>query len=391
MTVALVHDWLTGMRGGERVLEVLCERFPDAEIFTLLHVRGSASATIERHRIHASLLKLLPGVRHYYRECLLLYPVLVEQFDLDRFDLVISTSHCAAKSVLVRPTATHVCYCHTPMRYAWDQFEAYFAASRVGAVPSRIMRTVMARLARWDRDTAGRVHRYVTNSQYVAGRIRRYYNREAIVVYPPVDTQFFHPDTTAPERFALVVAALVPYKRIDLAVDACRLARVPLRVIGDGPERAQLERKSAGADVRFLGRVSNEEVRDSYRRAAVVIMPGEEDLGLVPLEAQACGRPVVAYGRGGALETVVPDQTGLLVGEQTPSAFAEAIDQAISRRFDPGGIRRHAERFGRERFRAEMETIVQRAVNERAGSNGAGHRASTGLVRPHGGGDGQSA
>jgi glycosyltransferase involved in cell wall biosynthesis len=362
MRIALVHDWLTGMRGGEKVLDVLCERFPDAELFTLLHVRGTVSPAIEHRRVHTSLLQLLPGVRYYYRECLPLFPTLVEQFDLDRFDLVISTSHCAAKSVLVPPTATHICYCHTPMRYAWDQFDAYFGPARIGGLASRFMRTIMARMARWDRDTSGRVHRYVTNSQHVAGRIRRYYNREATVVYPPVDTDFFHPDASVPERFALIVSALVPYKRVDLAIEACRLAGLPLKVVGGGPDRDELERTSRGANVQFLGRLSNEEIRDLYRRAAVVLMPGEEDFGLVPLEAQACGRPVVAYGRGGALETIVPEETGLLVGEATPAAFAHAIVRAITSEFDSGRIRRHAEQFGRARFGDEMEALIRETV-----------------------------
>jgi glycosyltransferase involved in cell wall biosynthesis len=363
--VALVHDWLTGMRGGEKVLEVLCERYPDAELFTLLHVRGSVSPAIERLTIHTSALQRLPGIRHYYRECLPLFPKLIEQFDLTRFDLVISTSHCVAKSALAAPNAVHICYCLTPMRYAWDQFDAYFGPARLGRPASAVMRIVMARLARWDQRTAVRANRYVAISHYVAGRIRRYYNREATVVYPPVDTEFFHPDSAVSGRQALVVSALVPYKRLDLAIDACRIAGVPLKIVGDGPDRARLERRAqaegnAGHDgVEFLGRRSNDEVRELYRRAAVVILPGEEDFGIVPLEAQACGRPVVAYARGGALETVVSEETGLLVEEAAPAAFADAIRRAIDRPFDSAVIRRHAERFGRARFANQMEGLVR--------------------------------
>jgi glycosyltransferase involved in cell wall biosynthesis len=365
------------MRGGEKVLEVLCERFRDAEIFTLLHVRGSVSPTIERHRIHTSALQHFPGARRYYRQCLPLFPTLVEQFRLDAFDLVISSSHCVAKSALARPTARHICYCHTPMRYAWDQFDAYFGADRLGRSGSWAMRRVMARLARWDRDTAGRPSRYVTNSQYVAGRIRRYYNREATVVHPPVDTDFYRPNGAVPERYALIVSALAPYKRIDLAIEACRLARVPLRIAGDGPDRAHLEgiaSASSGAprcDVSFLGRQTNEGLRDLYRHAAVVLLPGEEDFGIAPVEAQACGRPVVAYARGGALDTVIPGETGLLVDEATPAAFAEAITRAIDHPFDAAAIRRHAERFGRERFGDEMQEIVSDVVSGFSGAEAA--------------------
>ena len=370
--VGIVHDWLTGMRGGEKVLEVLCERYPHAELFTLLHVRGSVSAAIERLPIHTSALQRLPGVRHYYRECLPLFPALIEQFDLEPFDLVLSSSHCVAKGAIVRPGTLHLCYCHTPMRYAWDQFDAYFGPARVGAAASAFLRPVLAALARWDRDTSGRVHRYLTNSQHVAGRIRRYYNREATVVYPPVDTDFFHPDSAhaaasgSDAPYALVVSALVPYKRIDVAIDACRLAGVPLKIVGIGPERARLEQVAAAdgtrGTVQFLGRLSNEAVRESYQRAAVVLLTGEEDFGIVPLEAQACGRPVVALGRGGAVETVLPGETGLLVDEPAADAFADAIVQAMRRRFDPAGIRRHAERFSRVRFGDQIDACVAETI-----------------------------
>ena len=361
--VAIVHDWLTGMRGGERVLEVLCERYPEAELFTLLHVRGSVTPTIEQRRIHTSALQYVPGVRHYYRECLLLFPILVEQFDLEPFDLVISSSHCVAKSVLTRADAVHICYCHTPMRYAWDQFNAYFGRDRIGPVASRLMRSVMARLARWDRATAHRVDRYVTNSQHVAGRIRTYYNRDATVIYPPVDTEFFHPNSAVPERYALVVSALVPYKRVDVAIEACRRARLPLKIVGKGPDRARLERIATsgnhqGAAVEFLGRVPDEQLRDLYRRAWLTLMPGEEDFGIAPVESQACGRPVVALARGGALETVVPGKTGVLVNELTPAAFAGALAEALDTRFDAETIRGHAEQFGRRRFSDELAALI---------------------------------
>jgi glycosyltransferase involved in cell wall biosynthesis len=223
------------------------------------------------------------------------------------------------------------------------------------------MRPVMNRLARWDRETATRADRYVAISHYVAGRIRRYYNREATVVYPPVDTAFYHPDSVAPERFALIVSALVPYKRIELGMDACAAAGIPLRIVGTGPERAALERRST-PNTRFLGRLNDDEVRDLYRRAVVVILPGEEDFGIVPLEAQACGRPVVAFGHGGARETVVDGETGFLVDEPSAAAFAEAISRASSYRFDRVAIRHHAERFGRERFGDEMEALVKSEV-----------------------------
>jgi glycosyltransferase involved in cell wall biosynthesis len=357
--IALVHDWLTGMRGGERALEVLCERFPCAELFTLVHVHGSVSSTVERLRVHTSFVQRLPFAKRLYRQYLPLFPAAVEQFDLDAFDLVLSTSHCCVKSVIRSARARHLCYCLTPMRYAWDQFDAYFSAERIGQVRRGLARSLMARMARWDRDTADRVDRYVAISHHVAGRIARYYNREASVVYPPVDTLFFCPDGTTPEGFALVVSALVPYKRVEVAVAACAAAGVRLKIVGDGPERPALERGATG-DVEFLGRRPDEEVRDLYRRAVVVLLPGEEDFGIVPLEAQACGRPVVALGRGGALETIVPGETGLLVNEPGAEAFADAIEIAVDRTFDSRAIRRHAERFSRDRFGDEMEALVRK-------------------------------
>jgi glycosyltransferase involved in cell wall biosynthesis len=358
LKLALVHDWLTGMRGGEKALEVLCERFPDAELFTLVHVRGSVSPAIERLRPHTSFVQRFPAVKRLYRYYLPIFPTAIEQFGFDRFDRIVSLSHCCAKSIVHPGGVPHLCYCLTPMRYAWDQFDAYFGPSRVGPFASAVMRPVMARLARWDRATAGRADRYVAISHYVAGRIRRYYNREATVVYPPVDTDFFHPDAARPERFALVVSALVPYKRLDLAIAACRQARVPLKIAGDGPDRAALERIAVNGDVEFLGRRSDEDLRVLYRRAAVTLLPGEEDFGIVPLEAQACGRPVVALARGGALETVKPGETGVLVDEPRAEAFAEAIAWAVDRPFDTTAIRRHAEQFSRSRFGDTMASLV---------------------------------
>ena len=360
--MALVHDWLTGMRGGEKALEVVCERYPEAELFTLVHQPGSVSPVIEQRPIHTSFVQRLPGAQRYYRHYLPLFPAAIERFRFDGFDFVLSLSHCAAKSVITPPGVPHLCYCFTPMRYAWDQFDAYFGPQRLGAIGSGIMRPVMSRLARWDRDTSVRPDRYVAISHYVAGRIRRYYNRESSVLYPPVHTQFFCPDGTPSEGYALIVSALVPYKRIALAIDACAKARVPLKIVGDGPERTALERtaieRSTNHNTQFLGRLPDDDVRRLYRGAAVVLLPGEEDFGIVPVEAQACGRPVVALGRGGALETVVAGQTGILVNDLSAEAFADAVAEAVTTRYDTAVIRQHAERFGRERFGDDIEALV---------------------------------
>ena len=361
--VALVHDWLTGMRGGERALEAICELFPDATRFALLHVQGSVSGTIEARSIRTSFIQWLPGAHRYHRLLLPLFPVAVEHFDLDDFDLIISTSHCVAKSVVPPARTPHLCYCFTPMRYAWDQFDAYFGPDRVGTGVTRMFRWGLSAMARWDVATAGRVTRYVAISQYVAGRIRRYYNRGASVVYPPVDTAFFRPRGEPPAASLLIVSALVPYKRVDLAIRACALAGAPLRIVGTGPELARL-RAMAGPNVEFLGSLSDEQVRAAYQGAAAVLLPGIEDFGIVPVEAQACGRPVIALAEGGACETVVDGSTGILVAEPTDTAFAAAIDQVRRRRFDATAIRQHALRFSRERFHAAFRQQVHQVMSE---------------------------
>lgn len=359
MRVALIHDWLTGTRGGEKVLEALCAQHHEADIFTLFHQRGSVSPAIERHRIRTSFIQRMPFARRRYRSALPIFPFAIEQFNLDAYDLVISSSHCVAKAVVPPGRARHLCYCHSPMRYAWDQFPLYFGPEQVGDLTSRwFYRPVMARLARWDAATASRVHRFVANSHYVAGRIRRYYNRDATVVYPPVDTEFYHPAAVTPGQHFLIVSALVPYKRIGLAMSACERIGAQLRIVGDGPDRPRLERL-AGSGVEFVGRLSDEAVRDEYRQALAVILPGEEDFGIVPLEAQACGRPVVALGRGGALETVVDGETGVLTD---PQALADGLNRVATGRFDPLRIRQHAERFGRGRYDREMRAVVNETM-----------------------------
>jgi glycosyltransferase involved in cell wall biosynthesis len=368
MRTALIHDWLTGMRGGERVLEALCGLYPDADIFTLYHRRGSVSAGIERHRIRTSFVQRLPLASTYYRQYLPLFPMAIEQFDLDAYDLVISSSHCAAKAVVAPGRARHLCYCHSPMRYAWDQFEAYFGPARTGAAASRwIYRPMLARLARWDAATAARVHRFTANSAHVAGRIRRYYNRVATVVYPPVDTIFFHPAGDSPGSHFLIVSALVPYKRIELAMAACDRAGAALRIVGDGPDRRRLEAR-AGPNVTFLGRLSDDEVRDEYRRALAVLLPGEEDFGIVPVEAHACGRPVVALGRGGAVETVIDGENGVLFASPDVEALAAALERAARIHFDAAAIARSAGRFSRERHLEQMRAVIDETIAAPAGT-----------------------
>ena len=371
MRVALVHDWLTGMRGGEKVLEVLCERFPAADLFTLFHVPGSVSPTIERRRIITSFVQHLPMAARYYRRYLPLFPSAIERFNLAQYDLVISSSHCVAKSVVTPTHVRHLCYCHSPMRYAWDQFDAYFGPARVGPLASRwIYRPLLTRLARWDAATAGRPNRFLSNSQYVAGRIGRYYNRQSTIVYPPVDTVYYHPTSAPRASHFLVVSALVPYKRIELAIAACGRVGAGLRIVGDGPDRRRLEAASgdAGAGVTFLGRLTDAGIREEYRAATAVLLPGEEDFGIVPVEAQACGTPVVALGRGGALETVVDGETGVLFSEPTVDHLAAALQRVTALPVDRDRMRQHAERFSRDRHVAAMGHAIDEVVSASPGT-----------------------
>jgi glycosyltransferase involved in cell wall biosynthesis len=359
--VVLVHDWLTGMRGGEKVLESLCRLFPTADVLTLVHTPGAVSPTISRHRIRTSVVQQLPRPDRLYRHYLPLFPAAIEGFDLDDADLVVSTSHCAAKAVVPTGRAVHVCYCHSPMRYAWDQFDAYFGPDRLGRAGSALARPVMAWLARWDRATSNRVQEFVANSRFVAGRIGRYYNRQASVLHPPVDTRFFTPGSEPPQPYFLVVSALVPYKRIDVAVRAAMRLGVRLKVVGTGPDLGRL-RAIAGPEVEFLGALSPEDLRDAYRHARALVLPAEEDFGIAPVESMACGRPVVALGRGGACETVVPGTTGWLVPEATDEAFAAAMREAETTSVDGEAIARHAAGFSVDRFEDGFRAIVTRAV-----------------------------
>ena len=367
MRVALVHDWLTGMRGGEKVLDAICELFPGAPLYTLVHLPGSVSRRIERRPIFTSFAQRLPRPGRFYRHYLPLYPVAVELFDLDAYDLVISSSHCAVKSVVTPGRAVHVCYCHSPMRYAWDQFEAYFGAAQVGRGASAVLRPVMRRLARWDAATAGRADRFLANSQYVAGRIRRYYNRGSSIVYPPVDTDFYTPDGQRSSPGFLIVSALVPYKRLDVAVDACRRVGAPLKIVGTGPELRRLT-GLAGPDVEFLGWQPDDRIRQLYREAEATLLPGVEDFGIVPVEAQACGCPVVALDAGGARETVRDGVTGVLVKDASAEAFAEGLSTARTTAFDRGAIRANALRFSRQAFMTRFKSEIVAAVRDKTNS-----------------------
>lgn len=368
--VALVHDWCTGLRGGERVLDEHAALFPDAELYTLVYRRGATTPRIDALPVHESPLGRIPGAARHYRKLLPLFPWAASRLRVAPCDLVLSSSHAAAKAVRPPPGAVHVCYCFTPMRYVWDQADAYLGTGlrRALAWP------LAAWLRRWDRRASGpeRVHRFVAISEAVADRIRRHYGRSAQVVHPPVDVARFAPRPEGPEDFYLLVGGFVPYKREDLAIEAFRALGRPLVVAGDGPARARLE-ALAPPNVRFVGRVDDPTLADLYARCRALVYPQEEDFGIVPVEAQAAGRPVLAYGAGGVLDTVVPPEdaqgrapTGLLFRPQSAEALAAAVRrfEAEADRFDPGAIRAWAGRFAAPRYREAMRALCARALAE---------------------------
>lgn len=298
MRVALVHDWLTGMRGGENVLEALCEIFPEAGLYTLIHIPGSVSRAIENRKIHTSFLQRLPMAGKRYRSFLPLFPLAIEGFDLSGYDLIVSTSHCVAKGVIPPPGALHISYIFTPMRYVWDQYRMYFGEGRTGWLTSRVIRVAAHYLRMWDVASSSRVDEFVSISAHVANRVEKYYRRTSPVIYPPVDCTRFSINTASGDYY-LIVSAFAPYKRLDIAIEAFnRMGARKLRIIGKGQDESRLK-KMAGPNIEFLGWRTNEEIAGYYAGCRALIFPGEEDFGIVPLEAMASGRPVIAYGKGG--------------------------------------------------------------------------------------------
>jgi glycosyltransferase involved in cell wall biosynthesis len=355
MRVALVHDWLVRMRGGERVLEQLAQMWPDAEIFTLVYDAAAVSPEIRDHRIHVSALGRLPAAGKYYRYALPFMPGLIERFDLRGFDLVISSSHCVAQGVRVPAGVPHVCYCHTPMRYLYDQSEAY--ASRFSFGTRGAFNLMRPRLQRWDQTSAQRVTHFIANSEHVAARIRSCYRRGATVIHPPVAVDRF--STTGEQGdYYITVNALVPYKRIDLIVDAFNRLGRRLIVVGSGSERRSLER-AARSNIEFTGWTSDAEVERLLCQARGFVFAGTEDFGIALVEAQAAGVPVIAYGAGGALETVQHGETGMLFREQTADALTQAVLAAEQRDWAPATLHAHVQRFRPERFRAQLHGEIE--------------------------------
>jgi len=370
MRVALIHDWLTGMRGGEKCLEVFCELFPRADLYTLIVVPEKLSRTIRAMHIRPSWLNGWPGIKSTYRYYLPFFPAAIESFDLRGYDLILSSSHCVAKGVVPR-NALHIAYIHAPMRYVWDQYDAYFKDA--GALSRLGMKAFRRYLQSWDVRSSKRVAHFIANSNNVAAKVRSLYNRECATIYPPVELDRFG-ESSIGRDYYLVVSALVPYKRVDLAVQACNELRVPLKIVGDGPLRKKLEQQ-AGPQVEFLGHIDDQTLARLYSGSRALLFPGEEDFGIVALEAQASGRPVIAFGRGGALETVrafdadsrAPFSTGIFFHELTAASLLDAMcrfEKHIDV-FDPAAIRAHANKFSRVEFKRRIEQFIAEKLAER--------------------------
>ena len=362
MRVAIIHDYLNQYGGAERVLEAIHELFPNAPVFTSIYDANKMPAHYRTWDIRTSWMQGLPGWKRLFRHYMPLYPSAFESFDLSEYELVLSSSSAFAKGVIPGAYAKHICYCHTPMRFAW-RTEAYVEREQISAPQRGILSILLTYVRLWDVLNSQRVDTFVANSREVAARIRRYYRRDSVIIHPPVEMCAYEP--CAPEDFYLAGGRLVPYKRLDLVIAAFSALKLPLVVFGEGRDRTNLEAQ-AGPNIRFLGHVSEDERRELFARCRAFVFPGEEDFGITPLEAMAAGRPVIAYAAGGALDTVIPEVTGRFFHQSTAAALAVAIAASRSDQYDAAHIRRHAEGFSREVFQQRMRELIELTMGEAA-------------------------
>lgn len=356
LRVAIVHHWLVGMRGGEKVLEGLCDLFPQADIFTLVSDPQAISEKIKAHRITASWIQKLPGATRHYARYLPLFPTAIEQFNLSAYDLVLSSDASVTKGVLTRPETCHICYCHSPLRYAWSAYHTYLNSA--GRWKRKLIPFLLNYLRVWDACAANRVDYFIANSHNVSRRIQKYYRRESTVIYPPIALSQFLPAVHTRD-FYLAAGQWVPYKRFDMAIEAFNRLGRPLWLAGDGPERKRLERL-VGPNVRILGKLDDDQFRQALSECRALIFPGEEDFGMIVPEAHASGRPVVALARGGALETVLPKLNGVLFEEESVEALCAAVREfeSVEAQFDVRQIQASAAAFSEDRFREAMTAFV---------------------------------
>lgn len=358
MKVALVHDYLNQMGGAERVVLALHELFPDAPLYTSIYDPKRVDPAFQKIDIRTSFMQKLPFVMKHHQPYLPFYPFAMEGLDLRGYDLVLSSSSAFGKGVIVKPETLHICYCHTPMRWCWNYSE-YVEREQLGRMARRILPFLITWLRVWDQTSAMRVDHFIANSPVVAERIQKYYRRESVVIPPPVEASRFLFDPAAqPGDYFLVLSRLAPYKRIDLAIQACNMLQLPLVVIGGGRDEKQLK-ALAGPTVRFLGRLADNEVLEYIAHCRAFLFPGEEDFGITPLEVQASGRPVIAYGAGGALASVVEGVTGTFFYEQTAESLAAVLASFDEHRYHPQTIRNHALDFDKPRFQRRILQFIE--------------------------------
>jgi glycosyltransferase involved in cell wall biosynthesis len=360
MKIAIVHDYLNQQGGAERVLEAFLKLFPDAPVYTIIADLSVMSERIRRADVRTSFIQRMPWSRRHFKKMLPLFPLAVEQFDLREYDVILSSSSAFAKGVLTTPSQVHVCYCHTPMRYVWDLYHRYMKEDIQNPLYRLVLPGMLHRIRMWDQLNSRRVDHFVANSNNVAKRIKKYYGRESTVIYPPVNALHFSPSPETDDYY-LIVSRLLPYKQVDIAIEAFNRLKRPLVIIGDGYDRPRLE-KMAGPTVRLLGRLADDEVAAYYSRCKAFIIPGEEDFGITPLEAQASGRPVIAYAKGGALETVIDGRTGVFFHEPTADSIMQAVERLDGLAFEPAALRRHALAFNEDRFLSEMESFFNKHI-----------------------------
>ncbi len=358
MKIALVQDFLNQYGGAERVLEVLCEIFPDAPIYTLLYDEKATGYAFKDKEIHTSFLQKIPFSRTHHRIFPMLMPLAIEQFDLSYYDVILSNSASFAKGIITKPQTKHINYCMTPTRFLWDDSQRYIDEFRYPWPIKKLVPFFISYLRIWDKEAALRVDKFVANSNFVKTRIKKYYHTDADVIHPPVSTDKFYISNQKDDYF-LMVGRMVPYKRFDLAIKVFNAIGKPLKIVGDGPERRRLK-KMAGKNIEFLGLISDYKMPEIYSRAQAVIFPQEEDFGIVPLEAMASGRPVIAYKGGGALETIIDNKTGIFFDQQSEIALAQAVGQYYQTDFDPDFIRSHARTFDKEIFKQRIRELVQK-------------------------------
>ncbi|ATU93875.1 glycosyltransferase [Phyllobacterium zundukense] len=364
MKVAIVHYWLLSMRGGEKVLEALSEIYPEADIFTLVYNPDAISGRLKNHKITTSFLQKIPGSKKHYQMLLPLMPLALESMNLTEYDLIISSESGPAKGIIPKPDAVHVCYCHSPMRYIWDHYFFYHASS--GFLKRLFMPVIASWLRQWDVSTSARVDCFVANSRHIANRVQKYYRRDAVVIHPPVSVDDFAiSDSTG--DFYLCAGQLVGYKRVDLAVDAFTAMNKNLVVIGTGEEMEKLKNR-AGPTIRFLDHQPFASLKSHMARCKALIFPGEEDFGIVPVEVMASGRPVIAFGRGGAVDTVIDGLSGVLFSEQTVDSLTESVNrfEAMADSFSPTAIRTHSLRFSKDNFKKKIVALVRKEFERRA-------------------------